>query len=285
MKRVIIFFLLLIFLFSISFPYNLKEGKILKNNISAINEDLNINGTIYGDVTLINGNVILSGVVKGDIAVVNGDVFLKSNSSVDGNILIVAGDLKREKGAKISGSIFFFNTYKKAISLLLKNPIKYVFSYSYSLKDKHLISTFVISLAIFIITLFIVMFFPEKVDRGINYVKSKKWSFVKNSFFYYLLFLVLIFISILLCAIYIGVIFLLFLSVLYVVCLIFGRAVILVYVGSFFVRSRGKFILKLLIGSLFYIFLSFIPGLAILSHILLQVFGVGVSILTKLGKG
>ncbi len=281
-KYIIIVFLLTFSLFS--FGYNLQKGKVLNNNIFATNENIKIDGFVKGDITSINGNVILGGKVKGDISVINGNVILKNNSSVNGNILIIAGELKRGENTKISGSIFFFNTYKKAISMLFKHPVKYIFTYSYSLKDKSLISTLITTFAIFLLMLFIVLFFPKNIENGLLYIKNKKGKFIKYSVLYFLIFILLIFISLLLSAIYIGIIFLIIFSILFVACLIFGRAIVLIYIGNLIFRRKGKFVLKLLLGNIIYLILNFVPGIAILSHILLQMTSIGSAILTRFGK-
>ncbi len=281
-KFLVLISILLSFVFA--FSYKLDKGKVLNNDLFASNEDVVINGVLNGDLTLINGNLIVSGKVKGDIAVINGIVVLKKNSKICKNILVVAGNLKRDKSSEIKGEIFLFNPYKETISSFFNDPIKFLFTYSYSFKDKNLLSNLITSFAIFLLMLLIVVFFPENIEKCVSFIKNNRVKFVKYSFLYYFLILLLIFISLLLSAIYIGIIFLIIFLILFVIALIFGKAVIFIYLGNLFIRKNGKFVLKLLTGNFFYLILNFIPGMAILSHIFLQIASIGVSISTKFGK-
>src|SRR5690606_20470699 len=67
--------------------------------------NLDIEGSVDGDIALIGGNVAIAGEVDGDMVLVGGQANLASSAFVDGDIAMIGGNVNKEEGAEITGTV------------------------------------------------------------------------------------------------------------------------------------------------------------------------------------
>lgn len=78
---------------------------ILYEDLSLINSELVINGTLNGSINFIFGDLVIDGVVNGDINVFGGRLLIKKSAIINGNISFVGKEFQLEQGATVHGKV------------------------------------------------------------------------------------------------------------------------------------------------------------------------------------
>ena len=110
------FLLFLLILALLSFPHNSllqepKDNLELPENLT-LNADLNVRGVdlviagqVQGKIDLVNGSLRVLGKVAKSVSVRNGDIFLDENSLIGGDVLCVNGSVQRSENSQVSGKV------------------------------------------------------------------------------------------------------------------------------------------------------------------------------------
>ena len=86
-------------------PLVISANERVMHDVSTVEQDIEVYGTVEGDVTSWSGNITVQGHVTGDVVSYTGAVTITSRARVDGSILSVNGELHRGAEAHISGQM------------------------------------------------------------------------------------------------------------------------------------------------------------------------------------
>lgn len=83
------------------------EKSDVVHDVTVMGGNLEVWGTVTGDVSVTGGNVTLheGAHVQGDVAAVGGNVHVASGAAVDGDVGVFGGNVTRDEGSRISGEI------------------------------------------------------------------------------------------------------------------------------------------------------------------------------------
>jgi hypothetical protein len=80
-------------------------GEVHDHDIVAIFGDVNIEGTVTGQVVVIMGKLEISGTVEGDVVAIMSPVRLAGTAILDGQFVNIGGHLNRDEDARIEGEV------------------------------------------------------------------------------------------------------------------------------------------------------------------------------------
>lgn len=248
------------------------SGQVRDKSIVSINGNIKIDGKVEGSIILIGGKLALNGVVTQDVICFAADIEVGPKTSVMGDLIALGGTVTEGAKSSVEGDFLFFKFNLKRI----ENTIIPILSDSKTitfLKTVKIIIWFIIALVVFAL-------FPKKIYDAeklfsVNLTKSGAVGIL--SIF---VFIVSFFIFVIMSFIYIGIPLLLVLLILYFVIYVFGRTVMLFYIGSR-ISAAAKFkkistALYLLIGIIFYAFLKFLPIVGPILLIIMNILEIGI---------
>jgi cytoskeletal protein CcmA (bactofilin family) len=98
-------------------------GQHVAGSVATIAQDIQVDGTVDGDVTSWSGSITIAGSVGGDVVSYSGNVTVRPTGHVGGHILASGGTLHQEKGARVSGQAIDGGAGQALASLIdLLNP-------------------------------------------------------------------------------------------------------------------------------------------------------------------
>jgi hypothetical protein len=278
-KRVGIFTLFLVFcqLSAAAPPSAVRETVVASDQIRAksivsLKGDIKIEGKVEGSIILIGGKLVLNGVVTQDVICFASKIVVGPNTSVLGDLIALGGTVTEGAKTRVKGDFLYFKFNLKKI----ENTIIPILSDSKTitfLKTIKIIIWFIIALVVFALV-------PRKIYDAekifkVNLAKSGAVGIL--SIF---LFIISFFIFVIMSFIYIGIPLLLLLLILYFVIYIFGRTVMLFYIGSristLLKLKKISTALYLLLGIIFYAFLKFLPIVGPILLIIMNILEIGI---------
>lgn len=168
---------------------------VVDGDVAVMGGEVTINGMIDGDVAVMGGNCDISGLVKGDAAifggnlrhkgslagdifVVGGTVALDSGSVVHGDISMIGGAINRHEQAIVNGKVTSIEAEAihkilPRISRVLRFPGR--FPGTSIFPRLFFISMLIV---IFIITLLVVIIFPQTIDKIAVALEHSVWASV-----------------------------------------------------------------------------------------------------------
>jgi hypothetical protein len=103
-------------------PLRIERGSVARDEVVAIERDLDVGGEALADVVAIDGSVHVAGRVAGDVIVLGGDVRVERGGHVDGDVFVLGGDVAMAPGAAIGGRTVAYPSISRAWLTLLEGP-------------------------------------------------------------------------------------------------------------------------------------------------------------------
>jgi|GEM_PF-669108 len=235
---------------------------------------LDIKGTVKESVILLGGQLNMDGVVEEDVICFAADVKIGENAHIKRDLFIIGGTLDRDPAAKVDGEYFYFKFDLKR----LENSIIPILadSKTFSLfKAIRIILWFIIALIVFALV-------PKKINAAEEIFDNHRLKIGAVGFLSLFSFIFLVFISIILSFIVIGIPIFIFLVILYFVTYVFGRTVMFYYIGiklSHLVKLKNIApALFILVGVIFYALLKLLPYVGPVLLIILNIFELGIGV-------
>ena len=252
----------------------IRGDQTFPQSIISFKGKLDIKGTVKESVILLGGQLNLDGVVEEDVICFAADVKIGENTHIKRDLFVIGGTLDRDPAAKVDGEYFYFKFDLKK----LENSIIPILadSKTFSLfKAIRIILWFIIALIVFALV-------PKKINAAEEIFDNHGLKIGAVGFLSLFSFIFLVFISIILSFIVIGIPIFIFLVILYFVTYVFGRTVIFYYIGiklSHLVKMKNIApALFILVGVIFYALLKLLPYVGPLLLIILNIFELGIGV-------
>jgi len=293
-KKILLPFVILFFLCGL-FPLQSQQSAISKeeivvakgeaqDNVIAFGSNILVEGKVRKDVVAFGGSIIVRGEVKGSVVGLGSKITLGSTSIINKDVYSIGGELNKEPGCVVNGDTIYFKT-SEDISKFLREAFRDIFSVSFI--PLILIIKLIIFFIWFILALIIGALFPRQITFASSQIKKSFWPIFGIGFLSIIIYIGLVIFSALLCFILIGIPFLFSFIVLAIIIQIFGRVVLLYFLGESFIKAFGKRKISLLaaviLGLVLVTIIRLIPILGILFSLCLSIVGWGVVIRTKFG--
>jgi hypothetical protein len=233
----------------------------------------------------VGGSLTLDGVVAEDVICVASRVTIGKNAVIKRDLFIIGGALEKDPGAKVEGEYFYFKFDLKRI----ENTIIPILSDSRTIsffKAVNIILWFIIALIVFAVV-------PQRIDRAEEIFEAHRLKIGVIGLLALFCFIFLLFISIILSFVIIGIPLFIALILFCFITYVFGRTVMFYFIGiklTHLVKLKtippAVFILA---GVIFYALLKFLPILGPVLLVVLNIFefgiGVGYFFRKRLGVG
>ncbi|MEW6456044.1 MAG: hypothetical protein AB1410_04935 [Acidobacteriota bacterium] len=290
----ILIFLILLQLFSVNlfsyFENNLKKDVVIgkdevyKKEIVTFGGDSLIEGKTLDSIVAFGGSITIRGEVDDDVVGFGSKIAIESRGKVTGSVVCIGGELIKDPESIIEGEIVYLMS-KGDVYNYLNKISKGILSFSF------VPILFIIKIILlffwFFIVLFVFVVFQRQVVFSSSELTKHLGRFGAMGFIVFIIFIFLLIFFCILSIILIGLPFLILLIFAYLVIKIFGRTVLLYWIGKNFSVALGwksaSEISCVLVGFVFLMIFSFIPGLSILFTFLLDIFGLGTVLLTRFG--
>jgi uncharacterized RDD family membrane protein YckC len=251
----------------------------------AVLGDNEVNGTVGDAMVTVLGNATVNGHVRGDVVAVLGDIKLGPAAVVDGQVVCVGGTVTKDPAAVLKHSVQNVGMGHGMHGLVgLKAWVRECFLYGRPLAfAPNLMWAWWIALACLAFYVVLALLFGKGVNRCVDNFEQRPGYSILTA----LLTLLLGPIAIILLAITgIGIAVIPFLAAGLFFASLFGKAVMLAWIG----RRIGKLIgtdnpaLAVLFGGVIVLFLYTVPVVGFITYKLLGWIGVGVVVYTLLGN-
>ncbi len=251
------------------------ENKTCDYSIVSLKGKLDIKGNVKESILLVGGRLTLDGVVEEDVICIASKVKIGKHALIKRDLYVIGGTLEKDPGAFVKGEYFYvkFNLERIENTLI---PI---------LSDSRTLSFFkAINIIIwFIIALIVFAVIPKRVNSAEEIFDRHRWRIGAVGFLALICFIFLLFISIILSFVLIGIPLFIALILFCFITYVFGRTVMFYFIG---IKLTHLLKLKniapaffILAGVIIYALLKFLPYLGPVFLIVLNIFefGIGVS--------
>jgi len=253
------------------------DGKVTQDAVSVVG-GTTVNGSVNGDAVTVVGNTVVNGSVGGDVVAVAGNVVLGPKAVIGGDVVAVAGAVQRAPGAEIHGDVrqvgfirfpgldWLFTWVKEA---LFKGRLL-----AFSAGTGWAWSLFAGSVIFFAL---LALVFRPGVERCVDVLETRPGFTILTAV---LTFLAIPLALVLLSITVVGVVLLV---VALVACALFGRAVLLAWMGKLITKPFGAQgwaipAVNVLIGGVVVMLLFTVPIVAFVVAMLLGVMSLGVTV-------
>jgi cytoskeletal protein CcmA (bactofilin family) len=79
--------------------------EVVRRDLATMGRDIEVRGTVDGDVTSWTGQIMIDGLVTGDVVSYGGTISLGPGAHVQGQVLALGDQVQRAAGARVSGQI------------------------------------------------------------------------------------------------------------------------------------------------------------------------------------
>jgi hypothetical protein len=235
---------------------------------------LDIDGNLKGSIILIGGCLELDGQVEEDVICVAATIDIRQTAFIKGDLYVIGGSLNRHPKSTVKGE--YFNVkfdLKKIESTLI--PILSGSQTIGFIKTIKIILWFIIALIVFAVV-------PGKIIEAKEIFDKHITKTLAIGILSLITFLFLLFMFIILSFVIIGLPFLFALVLLYFVVCLFGRTVMFYFIGTTVSRrlhlKRITPALFIVMGTVFYALLKFLPVLGPVLLIIMSIFEVGIGV-------
>ena len=235
---------------------------------------LDIDGNLKGTIILIGGRLELDGQVEEDVICVAAAIDIGETALITGDLYVIGGTLNRHHKSTVKGE--YFNVkfdLKKIESTLI--PILSGSQTIGFIKTIKIILWFIIALIVFVVV-------PGKVITAKEIFDKHIMKTLAIGILSLITFLFLLFMFIILSFVIIGLPFLFALVLLYFMVCVFGRTVMFYFIGT---TVSQRLHLKritpaffIVMGTVFYALLKFLPVLGPVLLIIMSIFEVGIGV-------
>ncbi|MCX6578867.1 MAG: hypothetical protein NT166_01630 [Candidatus Aminicenantes bacterium] len=271
--------------FKLEKDVTLPENETCSHSIISLNGRLDIKGSVKESVLLVGGSLTLDGVVAEDVICFASRVTIGKNAVIKRDLFIIGGALEKDPGAKVEGEYFYFKFDLKRI----ENTIIPILSDSRTIsffKAVNIILWFIIALIVFAMV-------PQRINRAEEIFEAHRLKIGVIGLLALFCFIFLLFISIILSFVIIGIPLFIALILFCFITYVFGRTVMFYFIG---IKLTHLVKLKtippavfILVGVIFYALLKFLPILGPVLLVVLNIFefgiGVGYFFRKRLGVG
>ncbi|MCP4215993.1 MAG: hypothetical protein GY765_15170 [bacterium] len=253
-------------------------GEIYPQSIICFQGKITVQGAVKSSVLMIGGELVLDGEVGEDVICMGTTVTIGKNAHIIRDLYVIGGTLKKDEGVKIGGEYFYFKFDMEKIENTLL-PF---------LGDSSTITFFkaVKTILWFIIALVVFALFPDKISRAEEIFDTHRMRICTIGLMSVFSFIFLMFCSILLSLIYIGIPLMIMLILLYFVIYVFGRIAMFYFIGRKFaglikkrnIASAVLIMMGILVYAVVYAGISFIPIVGSVVVVLLNIIELGIGI-------
>lgn len=252
----------------------LPENETCSHSIVSLKGKLDIKGSVNESVLLVGGSLSLDGVVAEDVICIASRVTIGKNAVIKRDLFIIGGALEKDPGAKVEGEFFYFKFDLKRI----ENTIIPILSDSRTIsffKAVNIILWFIIALIVFVVV-------PQRINSAEEIFESHLLKIGVIGLLALFCFIFLLFISIILSFVIIGIPLFIALILFCFITYVFGRTVMFYFLG---IKLTHLVKLKtlppaifLLVGVILYALLKFLPILGPVLLVALNIFEFGIGI-------
>ena len=246
-----------------------------------------VEGGSVGDASVaVFGDNYVNAPVEGDVVAVLGSVELGPNAKVRGNVVVVGGQLKRDDGATVRGSVQNILSIPTGavvgLRSWLSNCVRYLRPLAFA---PGLGWAWTIALGFLGLYTLMAVLFREPVDRCVKTLQEHPGQTIVASLLTMLLTPVLFAVV---CITIIGIAFIPILSFGMFLATLFGKAVVLTWIGrgvlKLFQREEGKLsaAVAVLVGGAVILLLYVVPIIGFIVYNLLGLLALGVVVYTLL---
>ncbi|MCD6579052.1 polymer-forming cytoskeletal protein [bacterium] len=202
--------------------YVLEKNSIAKKNLIIFGSG-RIDGLCLGNLTFYGDELEINGTIKGDLNFIGKKLLLNSTSHIEGNVHFIGEGMILEEGSQIDGK--YYNKY------VLKNIRYFPFT---SRKPIYIPFIFILK---FIIAFLVFLLFPNFIKSISQYVSSHPIS----SYLWGVLSLFLVFLLIIILLItIIGIPFALLVMLLLLFTILFASTTFAYYIGHLIIKSKDR---------------------------------------------
>ncbi|HLP47177.1 MAG TPA: hypothetical protein VK469_14595 [Candidatus Kapabacteria bacterium] len=260
--------------FKLEKDVTLPSNETSSHSIVSLKGKLDIKGSVKESVLLVGGNLMLDGVVAEDVICISSRVTIGKNAVIKRDLFVIGGSLEKDPGAKVEGEFFYFKFDLKRI----ENTIIPILSDTRTFtlfKTVNIIIWFIIALIVFAVV-------PQKINFAEEIFDNHRLKIGVIGLLALFSFIFLLFISIILSFIIIGIPLFIALILLCFITYIFGRTVVFYFIGiklTQLVKLKAippaSFILA---GAILYALLKFLPILGPILLVILNIFEFGIGV-------
>lgn len=278
MKKVLILVLILIGSAMLLAAKNNKAilvapGTTHVGSINAFKSSLDIGGKVEDSVFLVSGRLQLSGEISGDVICLGSQVDIKDGAVIGRDLIVIGGRLDKAPGCKINGEFYYIRT-KEDLKKITRTLLPF-------LPESGGLTFFKISKIFFwfILVMLTLLLLPLQVNQAADMLKKSPLRYGAFGLLTLFIFILLLLIFIILSLVLIGIPLLLALIALYFLVLIFGRTVVFYFIGSKIasvLKFKGNAIFFMILGTVIYALLKFIPWFGVPLSIIMDIFAFGI---------
>ena len=256
---------------------HISAGEKIVDNVIAILGDVLVDGEALHNVTAVKGDITINGTVHGDVTAIMGDIKLGSQAIVEGKVNLLDGELQRDPGSSVLGKITH-----QYLGSRIHAPDSLESWWTHALSHGALLGVgrglgwlAKLSFAVLGFSVLLALGFPKGLRRT-GEVLAERPAVVVLSALLTLLALPLVFL--LLCVTIVGIPVALFGLPVTILFVVFGQVSIHGLVGRRVLRERGSLVAAVLVGSLIFGLLYYLPGIGLLAAMVMGVLGLGCSV-------
>lgn len=242
-------------------------------SINAFKSSLNIGGKVEDSIFLVSGRLQLSGEISGDVICLGSQVDIKDGAVIGRDLIVIGGRLDKAPGCKINGEFYYIRT-KEDLKKITRTLLPF-------LPESGGLTFFKISKIFFwfILVMLTLLLLPLQVNQAADMLKKSPLRYGAFGLLTLFIFILLLLIFIILSLVLIGIPLLLALIALYFLVLIFGRTVVFYFIGSKIasvLKFKGNAIFFMILGTVIYALLKFIPWFGVPLSIIMDIFAFGI---------
>lgn len=256
----------------------------VRGGVVAVVGRLDVDGEVRGDAVGVLGGVKINGRVGGQVVSVLGGLELGPKAVVDGDVVVVGGKLKKDPAAIIRGNVvnvpilggfgdldWLVTWFKRCF--LLGRPLAF---------GEHLGWAWAVAFTFLAFYLLLALLFPRGIEKCVNTFETRPGYSVLASFLTVLLTPVAL---VLLAVTVIGAVLVPFVGIGLFAAKLFGKAVLLAWIGRRFTRLFGEGplghpVFAVLVGGVLVMLLYTVPVVGFMLYKVLSWLGLGVVIYT-----
>lgn len=244
-------------------------------SINAFKSSLDIGGKVEDSVFLVSGRLQLSGEISGDVICLGSQVDIKDGAVIGRDLIVIGGRLDKAPGCKINGEFYYIRT-KEDLKKITRTLLPF-------LPESGGLTFFKISKIFFwfILVMLTLLLLPLQVNQAADMLKKSPLRYGAFGLLTLFIFILLLLIFIILSLVLIGIPLLLALIALYFLVLIFGRTVVFYFIGSKIasvLKFKGNAIFFMILGTVIYALLKFIPWFGVPLSIIMDIFAFGIGV-------
>ena len=256
-----------------------------QDKIFSLGGNVLIEGTVTDDVLVVGGSITISGEAKQSVVGIGSRIIVKSTAVIREDLAALGGTLEKEPGCTIGGDTVYFQTAELGDKLFKDGLLSSVFSMS--LVPIFVVFKLVIIFLWLLVALMGAALFPKPIAFASGEVRKSFWPAFGIGLLAIIAFSGLVLFAALLSIVLIGIPILLALVAAGFIIKVFGRLVVVYFLGDSLLRALGSRKISalgaVLAGLFLFSFIGFIPVVGFLFGLVMNAVGWGIALRTKFG--